>query len=202
MRADYYGMIDICQPQAGETAIVSAAAGAVGSVAGQLARIAGARAVGIAGGAEKCRLLTDECGFAAAIDYKVSDWREQLIAATPGGAHMLFENVGGPVMEASLDRMRIGGRVALCGMMSAQSGEHSTKADYAILIARRLHAQGFNIIDYGERWPAAAAKLAGWIASGELSGRETVVEGLENAPDALNMLFDGRNVGKLVLRVA
>jgi NADPH-dependent curcumin reductase CurA len=198
----YYGMVDICAPRPGETAIVSAAAGAVGSVAGQLAKIAGARVVGIAGSPDKCRLLIEEFGFDAAVDYKSADWRADLEAATPGGAHILFENVGGAVMDACLHRLRIGGRIALCGLMSAQGGGGDTTGDFALLIGRRLKAQGLNLVDYGDRWPEAAAQLARWVLDGRLKGRTTIVEGLEAAPDALNMLFDGGNVGKLVVRVA
>ena len=197
----YYGLVDLCRPQPGETVIVSAAAGAVGSVVGQLAKIQGARAVGIAGGPAKRRFLTEELGFDAAIDYKAEDWRQQLRAAAPDGADILFENVGGPVMEAVLAQMKIGGRVALCGLISAYNGEASTRADFSPLIMRRLTAHGFNIIDYAGRWPQAVERLAGWVREGRLVGRETTLDGLETCPDALNLLFDGGNTGKLLVRV-
>ncbi|HKZ73965.1 MAG TPA: NADP-dependent oxidoreductase [Steroidobacteraceae bacterium] len=198
----YYGIVDICAPKPGETVVVTGAAGSVGSVAGQLAKFQGARAVGIAGGPEKCRLLVEEFGFDAAVDYKSPEWRQQLKAAVPRGVDALFENVGGPIMHAVFGRMNVGGRVALCGLINAYNGDGTTQGDFGALLGRRLHVHGFNIIDYEKQWPAAMEKLVRWVLEGRLRSRDTVVHGLERAPEALNMLFDGRNVGKLVVRVA
>jgi NADPH-dependent curcumin reductase CurA len=198
----YYGMLDLCKPQAGETAVVTGAAGSVGSVAGQLARFQGARAVGIAGGPEKCRILVEELGYDAAVDYKAPDWRQHLKAAVPNGVDVLFENVGGPIMHAVFGRMNVGGRVALCGLINAYNGEGITQGDFAAVLGRRLTVYGFNIIDYEKRWAAATGDLVRWVLEGRLRGRDMVVDGLERAPDALNMLFDGANVGKLLVRVA
>jgi NADPH-dependent curcumin reductase CurA len=198
----YYGMIDICAPQPGDTVVVTGAAGGVGSVAGQLARLRGARAIGIAGGREKCRLLIEEFGYDAAVDYKSDHWRQELKAAAPKGVDALFENVGGPIMNAVIHRMNVGGRIALCGLISAYNDEGPALGDFGALCGRRLHVHGFNIIDYAREWPAAVEKLVRWVLEGKLRNRDTVIDGLEHAPEALNMLFEGGNVGKLVVRVA
>jgi NADPH-dependent curcumin reductase CurA len=198
----YYGMLDICKPQAGETAVVTGAAGSVGSIAGQLAKFQGARAVGIAGGPEKCRVLVEEFGYDAAVDYKSQDWRRELKAAVPKGVDVLFENVGGPIMHAVFGRMNVGGRIALCGLINAYNGEGTTQGDFGALLGRRLHMHGFNIIDYEKRWAVATGELIRWVLEGRLRSRDMIVDGLERAPDALNMLFDGANVGKLMVRVA
>jgi NADPH-dependent curcumin reductase CurA len=198
----YAGMIDIADVKEGETAIVSAAAGSVGSAAGQIAKVRGAHVVGIAGGAEKVRRLVDRFGFDAGIDYRAADWRDQLRAATPDGADVLFENVGGAIMEGALSRMRPLGRVALSGMISVYNGEGTTRSDWAPIMAKRLKVQGFNLIDLSERWPAIARDLAKWVREGRLQSQETIVDGLENAPEAINMLFDGANTGKLMVRVS
>ncbi len=196
----YYGMTDIAPVQPGETLVVSAAAGAVGSIAGQIGKIRGARVVGIAGGAKKCRYLTDELGFAAAVDYKAADFKQQLKAATPDGVHVNFENVGGDVMRAVLSRMVIGGRVALCGMISGYNSAERPSDDFSPFIMKRLSMRGFLVLDY-TRTKEAVAAITGWIREGKLKTEETVAEGLENAPEVLNRLFDGTHRGKLVLRV-
>lgn len=198
----YYGLTDITPVQAGETLVVSAAAGSVGSIAGQIGKIMGARVVGIAGGADKCRYLTDELGFDAAVDYKAADFKQQLKAATPDGVHVNFENVGGEVMRSVLSRMVIGGRVALCGMISGynNSGERPSD-DFSPFIMKRLTMRGFLVLDY-TRTKEAVGAIAGWIRAGKLKTEETVADGLENAPVVLNRLFDGSHRGKLVLRVA
>ncbi|WP_156438306.1 NADP-dependent oxidoreductase [Burkholderia sp. BDU5] len=195
----YYGLTEIAPVQPGETLVVSAAAGSVGAVAGQIGKIHGARVVGIAGGADKCRYLTEVLGFDAAVDYKADDWKRALKDATPGGVHVNFENVGGEIMRAVLSRMVIGGRVALCGVIANyNSGRPSD--DVSVLIAKRLTMRGFLILDY-RKGREAVATLAGWLRDGRLKAEETVVDGLTNAPDVLNRLFDGSHRGKLVLRV-
>ena len=197
----YYGLTDIAPVQAGETLVVSAAAGSVGSIAGQIGRIMGARVVGIAGGADKCRHLVDHLGFDAAVDYKSADFKQQLKAATPDGVHVNFENVGGEVMRAVLSRMVIGGRVALCGMISGYNSAERPGDDFSPVIMKRLSVRGFLVLDY-TRTREAVGAITGWIREGKLKTEETVAEGLENAPVVLNRLFDGSHRGKLVLRVA
>ncbi|MEO9080297.1 MAG: NADP-dependent oxidoreductase, partial [Rhodanobacter sp.] len=196
----YYGMTDIAPVQPGETLVVSAAAGSVGSVAGQIGKIHGARVVGIAGGAEKCRYLVDELGFDVGVDYKAADFKQQLKAATPDGVHVNFENVGGEVMRAVLSRMVIGGRVALCGLISGYNADERPSDDFSPFIMKRLNMRGFLVLDYTKTRDAVHA-ISGWIREGKIKAEETVAEGLENAPVVLNRLFDGSHCGKLVLRV-
>ncbi|HVP02379.1 MAG TPA: NADP-dependent oxidoreductase [Solirubrobacteraceae bacterium] len=200
----YFGVTDVADVQPGETVVISAAAGAVGSVAGQIVKNLGARAVGLAGGPQKCAWLTGDLGFDAAIDYKSSDWRDQLAAATPDGIDVDFENVGGEIMEAVFGRLNIGARVALCGLISGYNDAEGPAGprNFGNLISRRARVQGFLILDYFGRWEEGARQLASWMAEGRLQHRETVVEGLESAPTALNQLFDGTNTGKLVVHVA
>jgi NADPH-dependent curcumin reductase CurA len=200
----WIGIKDIGKPQPGETVVVSAAAGAVGSVAGQIARIAGARVVGIAGGLEKCKLLTDDLGFDEAVDYKAADWRERLVAATPNGIDVDFENVGGEIMDAVFARLNLRSRVVLCGLISAynDTGPPPHPGNFSRLLVQRTRLQGFIVLDHLDRYPEAIAELSGWIAEGRLRVLETVVEGFEQLPSAINMLFDGANVGKLVVRVS
>jgi NADPH-dependent curcumin reductase CurA len=197
----YYGLTDIAPVQAGEALVVSAAAGSVGSIAGQIGRIMGARVVGIAGGADKCRHLVDHLGFDAAVDYKSADFKQQLKAATPDGVHVNFENVGGEVMRAVLSRMVLGGRVALCGMISGYNSAERPGDDFSPVIMKRLSVRGFLVLDY-TRTREAVGAITEWIREGKLKTEETVAEGLENAPVVLNRLFDGSHRGKLVLRVA
>lgn len=198
----HVGMIDVAQIGAGDTAIITAAAGSVGSAAGQIGKIKGARVVGIAGGADKARMLVEEYGFDVGVDYRAEDFRAQLKAATPDGADVLFENVGGEIMEAAIARLNPRARIALSGMISIYNGKGGTRYDWAPIMAKRLKVQAFNLIDCGEVWPHAARELAGWVREGKIKAEETIVDGLTNAPEALNMLFDGANVGKLLVRVA
>ncbi len=200
----WIGIRDIGKPQPGETVVVSAAAGAVGSVAGQLAKSDGARVVGIAGGAEKCALLTDRLGFDAAVDHRAEDWAAQLAAATPNGIDVDFENVGGDIMDAIFARLNIGARVALCGLIS---GYNSTDLPpgpraFANLLIQRATLQGFIVLDHFGRAPEAIGEIAGLIGEGRLTPLETVVEGFEQLPTAINMLFDGKNIGKLVVKTS
>ncbi|OSC37216.1 NADP-dependent oxidoreductase [Mycobacterium decipiens] len=200
----WIGIRDIGKPQPGETVVVSAAAGAVGSVAGQLAKADGARVVGIAGGAEKCALLTDRLGFDAAVDHRAPDWAAKLAAATPNGIDVDFENVGGDIMDAIFARLNVRARVALCGLISGYNSVDPPPGPRAFgkLLIARATVQGFIVGDHFGRSPEAVAEIAGLIAEGELKPLETVVEGFEQLPTAINMLFDGKNVGKLVVKMS
>ncbi|MEE6138146.1 NADP-dependent oxidoreductase [Mycobacterium sp. 050128] len=200
----WVGIRDIGKPQPAETVVVSAAAGAVGSVAGQLAKADGARVVGIAGGPDKCRLLTEELGFDAAVDYRADDWVAQLRAATPNGIDVDFENVGGVIMDAVFARLNIRARVALCGLISGYNEADPPPGPRAFgnLLIQRATLQGFIVLDHLGRAPEAISEIAGLIAAGKLTPLETVVEGFEQLPTAINMLFDGKNVGKLVVKTS
>ncbi len=198
----HVGMIDVAQIGSGDTAIITAAAGSVGSAAGQIGKIKGARVVGVAGGADKARVLVEHYGFDAGVDYRAEDFRAQLKAATPDGADVLFENVGGEIMEAAIARLNPRARIALSGMISIYNGKGGTRYDWAPIMAKRLKVHAFNLIDCGEVWPGAARELAGWVREDKIKAEETIVDGLTGAPEALNMLFDGANVGKLLVRVA
>lgn len=197
----YFGLLDLGRPQAGETVVVSAAAGAVGSVVGQIAKIQGCRAVGIAGGPDKCRYLVEELGFNAAVDYKAADWQERLAAATPDGIDVNFENVGGEIMEAVMRRMNLFSRMPLCGMISGYNQREPMRGDFSPILMRRIAVRGFIVMDFLDRYAEAASQLAQWVMEGRIKHRETIVEGLEQAPEAVNMLFDGGNLGKLVVKV-
>jgi len=197
----YFGMMDIAKPQAGETLLVSAAAGATGSIAGQIGKIHGARVVGIAGRDEKCRWIKDDLGFDAAINYKHADWKQQLAAATPKGIDMNFENVGGEIMYAVLDRMNVRGRVALCGLISGYTKEDPALASFAQVLIKRLRVEGFIVIDHVSRFMEAGKQLGMWKMMGKLRDQQTLVKGLEKAPEAINMLFRGDNIGKLIVEV-
>jgi NADPH-dependent curcumin reductase CurA len=200
----WVGMREIGKPREGETVVVSAAAGAVGSVAGQLAKREGARVVGIAGGPEKCSILTERLGFDAAVDHRAEDWREQLKAATPEGIDVDFENVGGPIMDAIFARLNLHARIALCGLISGYNESApppGSRETFGNLLVKRATLQGFIVLDHFGKLAEVSAQLAEWIADGGLEPLETVVEGFEQLPRAINMLFDGANVGKLVVRV-
>jgi hypothetical protein len=197
----YFGMMDIGKPQKGETLVVSAAAGATGSIAGQIGKIQGCRVVGIAGGPEKCKWISEELGFDAAVDYKQPDWKEKLAAATPKGVDINYENVGGEIMKAVLDRMNLHGRVVLCGFISGYRNREAEAIALGTIIVKRLKVQGFLVSDYMDRAKEAITQLGKWKMFGKLKDRETIVEGLEKAPDAINMLFTGGNIGKLIVKV-
>ncbi len=201
----YFGLLECGKPKAGETVVVSAAAGAVGSLAGQIARIKGCRAVGIAGGAAKCALITDEFGFDAAVDYKAGDTRRALRAACPDGIDVYFDNVGGEVLEACLFNMALHGRVACCGAVSQYDGEappHGPRGVPGLIVTKRLTLTGFVVMDFAGGWPAALAELRTWVETGALKVREDVIDGLENLPAALIGLLAGENVGKRMVKVA
>ena len=196
----FFGM-EIAQAKKGETLVVSAAAGATGSIAGQIGKIQGCHVVGIAGTDEKCAWLTKDLSFDAAINYKQPDWKEKLAAATPNGIDIDFENVGGEIMQTVLDRMNLHGRVILCGLISGYNKMDPSMASFGNVLVRRLRVQGFIIIDYVSRFMEAATQLGQWKMFGKLKDRETIVEGLEKAPDAINMLFTGGNIGKLIVKL-
>lgn len=196
----YFGM-EIAAPKKGETLVVSAAAGATGSIAGQIGKIHGCRVVGIAGSDEKCKWLTDDLEFDAAINYKHADWKEKLAAATPQGIDIDYENVGGEVMQEVLSRMNLFGRVVLCGLISGYTKGDPGMASLANVLVKRLRVQGFIILDFAPRFMEAATKLGQWKMFGKVKDRETIVEGLEKAPEAINLLFTGGNTGKLIVKV-
>ncbi|MBZ0237325.1 MAG: NADP-dependent oxidoreductase [Deltaproteobacteria bacterium] len=198
----YFGLLELGKPKAGETVVVSAAAGAVGSVAGQIAKLQGCRVVGIAGSADKCAWLTGELGFDAAICYRDADWKEQLRAACPEGIDVDFENVGGDIMSTVLAGMNLHGRVVLCGLISGYNTGKRMLGPFDTVLMKRLTVSGFIILDYAPRFMEAVMQLGQWMMQGKLRHADTIVDGLDAAPEALNMLFDGGNRGKLLVRVA
>ena len=200
----YFGLMDIGQPKPRETLVVSAAGGAVGSLAGQMGKIAGCRVVGIAGSDEKCDWLTHELGFDAAINYRKEKVVEGLARTCPNGIDIDFENVGGELLDAVLERMNLGARIVLCGLISQYNATAPVPGPYNFfnLVVRRGRAQGFIVLDFAARFEEAAATIIPWLLSGKLKYRIDLVEGLHNAPAALNRLFDGTNVGKLLVRVS
>jgi NADPH-dependent curcumin reductase CurA len=200
----YFGLLEIGQPKEGETVVVSAAAGAVGSIAGQIAKIKGCRVVGIVGSDEKCKWIKDELGFDEAVNYKDSNWKERLSLACPNGVDINFENVGGEIMNHVNTLLNIKGRVVLCGLISGYNDQNSSKAmaNMAPILMKRARIEGFIILDYAPRFRDGATQLALWIMQKKIKYRETIVNGLENAPQALNKLFDGENFGKLMVKIA
>jgi len=199
----YFGMADIGRPKAGETVVVSAAAGATGSLAGQIAKIAGARVVGIAGGPAKCEVVVKEFGFDACIDYRQGDLGAALKEQCPRGVNVYFDCVGGPILDAVLARLAPRARVVLCGVISSYlTGEHPGPANYVNLLANSALMQGFNTLDQWGRFEEAFAAIRQWKQQGRLVHREHVFEGFESCVDALNALFTGANIGKTVVKVA
>jgi len=199
----YFGMTGVGKPAPGETVVVSAAAGATGSVAGQIARIAGARVVGIAGGPEKCRAVVEDFGFDACIDYKGTDVAAALKEHCPKGVDVYFDNVGVPILDVVLGRLAAKARVVLCGVISSYlTGEHPGPSNYVNLLARTALMQGFNALDEWGRFDEAFAALRGWEQDGLLAHRETVFKGIESCVDALNGLFTGANIGKMLVEVS
>ena len=199
----YFGLLDVGRPREGETVVVSGAAGAVGSVAGQIAKLKGARAIGIAGGADKCRWLVDELGFDAAIDYKAEDVAGALRKHAPSDVDVFFDNVGGEVLDAVLTRLARGARIVICGGISQYNAQQAVgPANYLALIPARASMTGMLVFDYAHRYAEATAELAGWLHDGRLISREQIVEGgVRVFPDALLKLFAGENTGKLVVAV-
>lgn len=200
----YFGLLDVGKPQAGETIVVSAAAGAVGSVVGQIGKIMGCRVVGIAGGPDQCAWITDELGFDAAIDYKNEDVGKRLKETCPEGIDVYFDNVGGAILDAALARLRRGARVVVCGAISQYNATEPVPgpANYLSLLVNRARMEGFVIFDYRHRYGEALAQLGAWLAEGKIKSRDEIVDGLENAPAALTRLFDGSKRGKLIVRIA
>ena len=200
----YFGLLDVGQPQAGETVLVSGAAGATGSVVAQIARIKGCRVVGIAGGSEKCQWLRDACKVDAVIDYKHENLEQRIGELCPNGVNVFFDNVGGDTLEAGIGHMADFGRIVLCGGISGYNDETPRPGPHNLmtLVTRRIRMQGFIVIDYLDRAPEAIAALTEWVAAGELAWRDDIQEGFENIPATLQRLFDGRNTGKQMLKLA
>jgi NADPH-dependent curcumin reductase CurA len=201
----WYGLVRIIAPKAGETVVVSAASGAVGGVVGQLAKLRGARAVGIAGGPEKCRAVVDELGFDACIDYRQHPDARSLAAALksacPDGIDGYFENVGGIVLDAVMLRMNAFARMAMCGMIAGYNGEPIPMAAPQLILVNRMKVEGFIVSEHMDAWPEALTELAGLVASGRLKYRESVAQGIESAPQAFLGLLKGRNFGKQLVKL-
>ena len=197
----WYGLTQIGKPKEGETVVVSAAAGAVGSVVGQLAKLRGCRAVGIAGGKAKCDLVTGEYGFDACVDYKAESFRADFKAATARRIDVVFENVGGAVLDASLARMNPFGRIALCGLIAGYGGQPIPIQNSRSLLVDRLLLQGFIVTEHLDLWPQALAELAQQVAAKRIRYRETIAEGLASAPRAFIGMLEGKNVGKQLVKL-
>ena len=201
----WYGLTQIINPKAGETVVVSAASGAVGATVGQLARARGARAVGLAGGPEKCRFVTEELGFEACIDYKkYPDLKSLSVAlkeACPNGIDGYFENVGGMILDAVLMRANAFSRVAMCGMISGYNGQPIPMSAPQLILVNRMTVRGFIVSEHMEHWPAALQELGGMVASGKMKYRETVAQGIESAPEAFLGLLKGKNFGKQLVKL-
>jgi NADPH-dependent curcumin reductase CurA len=200
----YFGLLEIGRPRPGETVVVSGAAGATGSVVGQIAKLVGCRAIGIAGGSAKCDMLTRDLGFDAAIDYKAENLATRLRETCPDGVHVYFDNVGGRTLDAALMRLARGGRVVLCGAISIYNddGQAPGPRNYLQLLVQRGRMEGFIVLDYVQRAHEAMTALAGWMREGRLKDRVDVQHGLENAPGAVARLFNGENQGKQLLKIA
>jgi NADPH-dependent curcumin reductase CurA len=197
----WYGLTHIGKPRPGETVLVSAAAGAVGSVAGQLARLMGCRAVGIAGGPAKCDHVVRDLGFDAAADHRAPDFDQQLAGATPTGVDVVFENVGGTVLDLALTRMNPYGRVVLCGAISGYDRPEPPLRNARSILVNRLSVQGFIVSEHVQCWPHALSELGAYVAVGKIRYRETVAHGLENAPRAFLGLLRGENIGKQLVKL-
>ena len=200
----YFGLLDVGRPKAGETVVVSAAAGSVGSIVGQIAKLKGCRVIGIAGGRDKCNWLTSELGFDAAVDYKDGATFKALKAAAPGGIDVYFDNVGGDILEACLAQMNLRGRIACCGAISQYDGAPAASGPRGVpglIVVKRLTMQGFIVMDYMDQRDTALKDLQAWVAEGRIKVQEDVIDGLENTPAALIGLLAGENRGKRMVRV-
>ena len=197
----YFALLDVGKPKEGDTVVVSGAAGAVGSVAGQIAKIKGCRVIGIAGGPEKCRVVTEEFGFDGAIDYRMPDLRRTLRELAPRGVDVYFDNVGGEILDDVLTCIARGARIIICGAISQYNeSEVRGPANYMMLLVARASMTGMLVFDYADRYPEAMAALAGWYRAGRLAAHETIVRGgVEDFPETLLKLFEGANTGKLIL---
>jgi len=200
----YFGLLDLGKPQPGETVVVSGAAGATGSVAGQIAKLKGCRVVGIAGGAQKCRWLVEHAHFDAAIDYRNEDVGKRLRAVCPDGVDVFFDNVGGPVLDAVLEQIRLRARIVLCGAISGYNAEERPPGprNYVNLVMQRGRMEGFIVIDYLPRAAEAIKDLAVWVRDGRIAYQEDIQQGFENAPRTFLRLFQSENVGKQLLKLA
>jgi NADPH-dependent curcumin reductase CurA len=200
--AAYFGLLDVGRPTEGETVLVSGAAGATGSVAGQIARIQGCRVVGTAGSDDKCAMVVDEYGFDACINYRTEDLRKRVPEACPDGVDVFFDNVGGEVLEVALNNLALHARVVICGAISQYDGTPPRgPRNYMQLVMRRARMQGFLVFDYASRYSDAIADLARWAAEGTISHRVDVVDGIEQVPSAFQRLFSGGNVGKNAVKL-
>jgi NADPH-dependent curcumin reductase CurA len=199
----YFGLLDVGKPQAGETVVVSAAAGGVGSIAGQIAKIKGCRVVGLAGTDEKCAWIRNELGFDATINYRTEDVPSALAAACPAGIDVYFDNVGGEILDACLKLMNLCGRIVSCGLISQHNATNPVPGpfNYQMIVMQRLRVEGFIILDFMHRYPEAIAALGQWMAEGKIQVRTQIVDGLENALQTLKKLYTGANTGKLIIRV-
>jgi NADPH-dependent curcumin reductase CurA len=200
----YFGLLECGKPKAGETVVVSAAAGSVGSIVGQIARIKGCKVVGVAGGADKGRWLVDELGFDAALDYKAGDLRRQMKEAAPEGIDVYFDNTGGEIFETCLFAMKNFGRIACCGAVSQYDGAappHGPRGIPGLIVTKRLTLRGFVVMDFDDQREAALKELQGWVESGQLKVQEDIIDGLENTPAALIGLLAGENRGKRMVKV-
>ena len=198
----YFGLKELGEPKAGETVVVSAASGAVGSVVGQLAKLWGARAVGIAGGREKCAYVREELGFDACVDYKAGRLRDELKEACPKGVDVYFDNVGGEILDLLLTRLNLFGRIVVCGMISDYNSTDPYRIrNWRAVLVNRLRVQGMIVFDWKDRYGEGLSALGGYFAQGKLSYRESVVQGLENAPRGLIDLLAGRNFGKQLVKL-
>jgi len=199
----YFGILEIGKIKKGDTVLVSGAAGAVGSLAGQIAKIKGCRVIGIAGGEAKCRYITDELGFDGAIDYKAGSLHAAIHGYCPKGIDVYFDNVGGETLDAALAQLRLNARVVICGAISQYNATAPVKGpeNYLSLLINRATMQGFIVFDFAAEYSNAAQEMGQWLAQGRIKAREHIVEGLETFPETLLMLFDGRNQGKLIIKV-
>lgn len=200
----YFGLFKIGEAKAGDTVVISAASGAVGSIAGQLAKIAGCRTVGIAGGPEKCAYLRDELGFDAAIDYRSENMYGALRQHCPSGINVYFDNVGGEILDACLANLAMHARVVICGAISQYNSEQGMRgpANYMMLLVKRSRMEGFLVFDFAAEYSKAAREMAGWIREGKLRSHEEIVEGIDRFPETLLRLFTGEHLGKLTIEVA
>ncbi len=199
----YFGLLEVGQPQPGDTVVVSGAAGAVGQIVGQIAKLKGCRVVGIAGGADKCRYVVDELGFDACIDYKNEDVKKALREHCPKGVNVYFDNVGGDILDDVLSQLAMHARIVICGAISQYNSTTPVKgpSNYLSLLVNRASMKGMVVFDWADRYGEAIREMGGWLAAGKLKTREDVAEGLEHFPETLQRLFKGENTGKLVLKV-
>ncbi|MEB0203947.1 NADP-dependent oxidoreductase [Pseudomonas sp. CCC3.1] len=199
----YFALLEVGAPKAGDTVVISGAAGAVGSIAGQIAKLKGCRVIGIAGGKEKCAYLVEKLGFDGVIDYKNEEVLAGLKRECPKGVDVYFDNVGGDILDAVLSRLNYKARVIICGAISQYNNKEAVKgpANYLSLLVNRARMEGFVVMDYADRYVEAGKEMAGWLAKGQLTSKEDIVEGLETFPESLLKLFSGENFGKLILKV-